>query len=258
MLIILPPSESKRPPPDGGLPLDLDELAFPELNPLRDEILTALISTSRRPDARRRLRLGPRLAGEVDRNLALREAPTARAAEVYAGVLYQALDAASLSRAASVRGASEVVIASSLFGALRPGDEIPAYRLDLHARLVGFDHLAAAWRTVLPDVLADAARASGVVLDLRSPAYQAVGSAPGLEDRTVTLRVVRHSDGSGLIGDVPSKRARGALARHLLESPRSPESPAELASVATDRWPVELDPPGRGRRTWRLTVGLPD
>jgi cytoplasmic iron level regulating protein YaaA (DUF328/UPF0246 family) len=257
VLIILPPSESKRPPADGSPPLDLGELSFPVLNPLRNEILGALIATSRRPDALRRLRVGPSIAGEVRRNVMLREAPTAAAVQVYRGAFYQALDPSTWSATAARTSASQLVIVSALFGALRPADEIPAYRLDLHSRLVGIDSLKATWRTILPEVLGEAAGRRGAVLDLRSPSYQAVGMAEGLTERTVTVRVVRDADGSGLIGDVIPKRTRGWLARHLLESGEDPEHPAALTEIVADRWPVELARPRRATQTWTLTVAVP-
>ena len=242
--------------------LDLAELSFPALTPLRDEIIDALIATSVRPDALRRLHAGPTLAAEVARNTALRVAPTAAAVTVYDGTLYEALDPATLSAAARRRAASEAVIVSALFGALRFDDEIPGYRLNIYSRLIGMDKLGPTWRPVLSDVLAEASGRRGVGPDLRSPSFQSVGMAAGLDDRTVTVRVSSgRATAPGLSGDVIPKRTRGQLVRHLLESTDDPAHPAGLATVVTDRWPVDLRP--RGRPTWtdrrgaRLTSSEP-
>ena len=47
----------------------------------------------------------------------------------YTGVLYDALSPATLGPAARARAEREVVVASALFGAVRGGDPLPAYRL---------------------------------------------------------------------------------------------------------------------------------
>jgi cytoplasmic iron level regulating protein YaaA (DUF328/UPF0246 family) len=254
VLIILPPSETKRPPLEIGLPLDLTRLSFPSLTAMRERVMDALVATSQQPDARRRLMVGPSLAGEVARNAVLRDLPTRPAVDTYAGPLYQGLDAGSWSSGAEQRAARQMVIVSALWGALRPADRIPPYRLHVCARLVGMDRLEPTWRTLLPDALTDAAAGRGPILDLRSPGYQAVGRPQGLDDETVTLRIEPSPSGPARIGAVTAKRVRGEAASHLLSSGADPEDPLDIADLLIARWPIELDPPAGRNRTWTVTL----
>ena len=255
MLIILPPSETKRPPPEVGSPLDLDRLSFPSLTGMRKRVIDALIATSLRPDALRRLFVRPSLAGEVARNEHLRDLPTRPAVDTYAGPLYEGLDAGSWSSHAEMRAARHLVIVSALWGALRPADGIPPYRLSVHARLVGMDRLEPAWRTLLTPIVTDAASAGrGPVLDLRSPVYQAVGRPTGLDDQTVTLRIRPSPGGPAHIGDVIAKRIRGEAASHVLSSQADPEDPLDIADLLATNWSLEVDPPAGRNRTWTITL----
>jgi cytoplasmic iron level regulating protein YaaA (DUF328/UPF0246 family) len=254
VLIIAPPSEAKRPPPDDGRPVDLAALSFPALTPLRERILDAVIATIEEPDALSRFHVGPTIAEEVARNGLLRELPTRPLLDVYSGPFHEGLDAATLSTDARARARTDLVVASALWGALRPADAIPAYRLHVCSRLLGVDGLEPTWRTILPEVLAEAAGSTGVIVDLRSPAYQATGRPAGLGDRTVTVRATDRSGGATRIGDVVSKRTRGQVARYLLQTGAAPDRPEALADVLGERWPVDLVPPAHVRAPWTLSV----
>ena len=198
--------------------------------------------------------MGPSLADEVERNTHLHELATRHAVDTYAGPLYGGLDPQSWSPAALRRAVRQVVIVSALWGALRPTDRIPSYRLHVCSRLVGMDRLEPAWRTVLPAVLTDAAGSIGPILDLRSRAYQAVGRPAGLDDQTVALRVRRLAQGQS----ARRRRHREADPRRGGQPPAlvggDPEDPLDLADLLATRWPVEVEPPGRRSRSWTITL----
>ena len=257
MLIVVPPSDSKRAPPDEGPTLVLDELSFPELTPLRARILDALIETSAGPDAFERLVERPSMAALVARNTRLLELPTLPASEVYTGPLHDGLDLGSLTSVGAERANRSVVIVSVVWGALRPRDPIPPYRMRAWANLAGMGRLDRIWRGVLPGLFAGLVGPHGVVVDLRSGSYEALGSPAGLGERTVVLRVDYSAYGRR-IGDVTAKRVRGEAAHELLEADVEPAEPDQVADILGERWPVRLEPPTRPGKGWTLTLTVDD
>ena len=250
MLVLLPPSEGKT-PPRRGAPLDLSALRLPALTDARERVLEALVSISRddADSAAAALDLGPTQRGLVERNAALRDAPTTRADRVYTGVLYDALDPASLSASAKRRASARVLVTSALLGVVAPGDRIPAYRLSGDTTLPGLGPVAALWREALDPVLGDVL-AGGLLIDLRSTAYAAFWRPPAERAaRVATVRVLQERDGRRSVVSHFNKATKGRLVRALLEEGADPRTPTALAGVLRDLgWDVEQDDGPRGSR----------
>lgn len=235
-VLLLPPSEGKA---RGGRRRGRARVprSFPSLAPARTEVSAALAAAVTDPVAAGRL-LGVRgaaLEAAVAADLALADAPVRPAIERYTGVLYDALDAASLPAEAADRLRREVLVVSGLWGLVRPDDPIPDYKLAMGARLPGLGRLALWWRPHLGPLLDRRARRA-LVWDLLPQAHAGVWAAP---DRTPALRVTvafaadERRDGRVERRAVThwSKALKGALARHLLTAPPAAPTRTAVADV---------------------------
>ena len=231
MHIFIPPSETKA-FPVAAPPVELGSLALPELAPTRAALLKALVrlARGRKPAALDALGLSLSQASELAGNRELLSAPAGAAAEVYTGVLYDALDLPGLRR----RGVAtdDVLIFSGLWGVLRPGDRIPHYRCSAGVKLPVAGPVSAAWRKALRAPLAEYV-GDRLVVDLRSGAYVSLW-APGAN--AVTVRVLHERESGGVVRrSVVShfnKATKGRLTRALLESGQRPAKPEEFADLA--------------------------
>jgi cytoplasmic iron level regulating protein YaaA (DUF328/UPF0246 family) len=230
MLILIPPSETKA-FPAGSPPVDLASLALPALTPVRTRLLKALVrlAKGRAPAALDALGLSESQAGELAHNRDLLSASAGLAAEVYTGVLYDALELPELHR----RGVAtdRLLIFSGLWGVLRPGDRIPHYRCSAGVKLPALGSVSAAWRKALRAPLA--AHADGqLVVDLRSGAYAGLWVPAG---NAVTVRVLHERESGGVVSrSVVShfnKATKGRLTRALLESGEQPGKPDDFAGL---------------------------
>ncbi len=211
MLILLPPSETKR-TGGSGAPLDLAALGFPGLTPLRQALVDELTTLAADlPTARAALGVSASLDHEIAANAALLTSPTLPALDRYTGVLYDHLGVVTMTKVQRARADARLVIGSALFGATRAIDPLPAYRLSAHSKLPGRTGLAARWKPLLVPALAT----GEFTLDLRSGAYAALGPVTG----AVTVDVVtEHPDGSRTVVSHFSKATKGDLARVLCQS----------------------------------------
>lgn len=253
MLVLLPASEAKN-PVDRGKPLDLARLSFPPLTRTRAKVLDALIEVSAWSDATRRLGAPAGMTAVVRRNVGLRDAPAAPAATVYAGVLYDAIGLDDLDPAARRRARSWIVTISALWGAVRLGDRIPPYRLNMCGRLPGLAHLTDVWRAPLDEVL-PAAAGRGLVVDCRSAEFATAWRPMGeLAERTVVLKVLRGQDDRRGAFTHDAKKIRGLVVRRIVTDAIDPRLPDELAEALSAHFKVDVQRPQQAGRPSALRV----
>ncbi|WP_151548778.1 MULTISPECIES: peroxide stress protein YaaA [Corynebacterium] len=223
MLIVLPPSETKSFGGDGA-PLSLDSLGFPELTPLRQQIIDDLRALDA-AEAREALKLKNNFDEEFAANQQLWTSPTTPALSRYTGVLFDALSPATLPHDRW----SQLAVGSALFGVVRGQDLIPHYRLSAGTKVPRQEDPAAAaptmkkrWGAAITEALSGV---EGLVLDFRSGAYQNLGplsSAATVRVETTAGKVVSHFN----------KHYKGELARVLCLHDAEPETLDEVIEIA--------------------------
>nr|WP_202498924.1 peroxide stress protein YaaA [Streptomyces sp. SID5476] len=251
---MLPPSEGKA-PSAGGAPLKLEGLSLPALNGAREAVIGELVDLCAGDEdkAREVLGLSEGLRGEVAKNAELLTAGTRPAGQVYTGVLYDALDLATLETAAKQRAARSLLVFSGLWGAVRVTDRIPSYRCSMGVKLPGLGALGTHWRTPMASALPEAA-GGGLVLDLRSSAYTAAWKPKGeVAGRTATVRVL-HAPTRKVVSHF-NKATKGRIVRSLLSAGIAPKGPAELVEALRDLgYVVEVERPAGAGKAWTLDV----
>ena len=245
MLILLPPSETKA-TRTRGAPLRWERLSAAGLTTARQQVADALRDVSAAADAPARLGVSPNLTDEIGRNTRLHDAPTLPARDLYTGVLYDALDLASLDAASSRRAGARLRVVSALYGSVRMTDRLAPYRLSMAVNLPGTGPLASFWRPLLDPVLsAEAGR--GLVVDCRSSTYAAAWAPSGrLAERWVQVRVPGATH--------MAKHTRGLVARALCQNSADPRRPAALLDLLMPAFEVALHEPSRTGAPWTLDV----
>jgi len=238
-MILLPPSEGKAAGGDGP-GWRPGSMVAPDLDARRERVAAALVRAMKRSQPVRGKLLGVKgdaLASATAANLELLTGPTRPAIERYTGVLYEALDAASLSAAHRRRLAAQVRIFSGLWGIVGPGDPIPDYKLKMGASLPPLGKLSTWWRPAVTAALAPevAGRAVWSLL----PNEHAAAWAPSLDGEgspraVITVRFLDEVRRGGraelVVVNHWNKLLKGALVRHVLATQL--DEPAGLAEFA--------------------------
>ncbi|MFZ5964371.1 peroxide stress protein YaaA [Thalassococcus sp. BH17M4-6] len=160
-----------------------------------------------------------------DRFKAFAEAPEAEAtrpaALAFAGDTYMGLEAATLDADEMDWAQDHLRILSGLYGLLRPRDAIQPYRLEMGSRLKTrrgatlYDY----WRDQLAKDLNAQAEAlqTDVLVNCASQEYFGAVPEKALKLRVITPQFLENKDGKPKIVSFFAKRARGAMARYIVQ-----------------------------------------
>ena len=147
---------------------------------------------------------------------------TRPAALAFAGDTYQGLDATSLDQEELDWAQDHLRILSGLYGVLRPLDAIQQYRLEMGSRLKTrrgtslYDY----WGKDLSKALNAQADGIGakVLINCASQEYFGAVDLKALKLRVVTPQFMELKDGKAKIVSFFAKKARGAMARHIVQN----------------------------------------
>jgi cytoplasmic iron level regulating protein YaaA (DUF328/UPF0246 family) len=147
---------------------------------------------------------------------------TRPAVRAFAGDTYQGLHAQSLDAAALAYAQDHLRILSGLYGVLRPLDALQPYRLEMGSKLKTrrAGSLYAYWGARLAEALNTQARATGsaVLVNCASKEYFGAVDLAALEMPVITPVFLEDREGGAKIISFHAKRARGAMARFIVEN----------------------------------------
>lgn len=228
-VVLLPPSETKK-SSDSGPKLRLTSLANPTLTAKREILTNQLQKVSAGPPkkAREILGLSAKQDFELERNQQLFSVGTARAWQIYTGVLYEALDPSSLTQTQLQKICDLTFVQSALFGLISLADAIPAYRLSADSVLPKIGSLAKFWG---PECSAVVMERNELVIDLRSGSYEKLAPIPEGVPVLVPKILQRMPSGPPKVVSHHNKATKGRILRAIAKSQNSIDSVMDLTKI---------------------------
>ncbi|TVQ84540.1 MAG: peroxide stress protein YaaA [Micavibrio sp.] len=161
----------------------------------------------------------------------------------FRGDTYVGLDADSLSQDDLKYAQDHLRILSGLYGTLRPLDLMQPYRLEMGTKFKNpkGEDLYDFWQGLLTDAVNDdvAAHKNRVVVNLASNEYIKAVDPKALDAEFITPHFKEIKDGKAKIIGLLAKRARGAMARYIIQN--RIEDPEELQKFAEDGYRFRPD-----------------
>ena len=149
------------------------------------------------------------------------------AIQVYTGVLYAALGWNTLSKAQQKLGQSSIMIISAKYGALRPLDPIEPYKEKIDNK-----EMAPKVAAVLNQITSE------LIIDCRSSTYQIVWQSP--IEKTVEIKVFATVEDQKKVITHMSKKTRGEVTRHLLQTENEITNPHQLHAFVSQAFTCNL------------------
>lgn len=174
-------------------------------------------------DLRALMSISPALAElNAERFAAFGSQPVKAAALAFAGDTYQGLEAPSLDADEMAWAQNHLRILSGLYGVLRPLDAIEPYRLEMGSKLKTEKggSLYEYWGARLSEALNEQAKATGssVLVNCASQEYFGAVDRSALAIPVITPVFKEIKDGRARIVSFFAKKARGAMARYIVQT----------------------------------------
>ena len=169
--------------------------------------------------------------------------PVKAAALAFAGDTYQGLEAPTLDADEMAWAQNHLRILSGLYGVLRPMDAIEPYRLEMGSRLKTAKgaSLYEYWGTRLAEALNAQAEAVGsqALVNCASQEYFGAVDRGALAIPVIEPVFKEIKDGKAKIVSFFAKKARGAMARHIVQNRLT--DPADLQGFSAGGYRYEAD-----------------
>ena len=195
-------------------------------------------------DLRALMSISPALAElNAERFAAFGTQPVKAAALAFAGDTYLGLEAPTLDEDEMAWAQTHLRILSGLYGVLRPMDAIEPYRLEMGSKLKTGKgtSLYEYWGARLAEALNSQAQATGsqALVNCASQEYFGAVDRDALAVPVITPVFKEIKDGKARIVSFFAKKARGAMARHIVQNRLS--DPAELRGFSAGGYRYAAD-----------------
>ncbi len=218
MIVLLSPAKTMGVTPSN--PEICADASTPRFLSMAEELVNTIVQIPREK-LQKRMKMSDALTDRTIKeyrqwSVAAHTAGGVPALAAFTGTVFQALDAATLSRDIWQRaqnGAPGLRILSALYGVLRPGDRVLPHRLEASSEIYRF------WGDLITEDLL--AESDEEILNLASQEYSLLIDMKRLENagKTVCTPVFRESrGGTTRTVAIHAKKQRGAMARWILTS----------------------------------------